>query len=66
MRFISFKLRQHLVDGVEKGSSQGSELVRATLTYLDEVINEDVGGARRVLRGLFGKRTSFRGCVMEH
>ena len=51
---------------MEKVLSQGSELARATLTYLDEVINKDVGGACRALRRLVGRRRSFRRRVAEH
>ena len=66
MGFVSIRLGQHGVDGMEKVSSQGSELVRATLPYLDEVINEDIGGARRALRRLVGRRRSFGRGVTEH
>ena len=59
MWVVSPRLGQHRVDGVEEVAAQGFELPEATLSYLDEVIHEDVCGANWSLRRLVRRRWGF-------
>jgi hypothetical protein len=54
---------QHLIDGVQQVPAQGLQAPGASLSELDEVVDEDVGVADGALVGAVGRSGDGDGCV---